>query len=136
MKQFTIILLLVAMYYAPAFSQTYKEMATVKEMAAKGDPASQFQLGVAYYYGEGAPLDMDMGMAYLRKSADNGYDRAQFEIGMILFELGANAEAKKYLEPVADDFPLAAEKLAEIFEKGLGTKKDPEQARKYRRMAN
>jgi len=57
MKTFLTIALLLA-FGAYAYSEyTPEQMAKMKELAANGDPAAQFNLGVAYCHAKGVPLD-------------------------------------------------------------------------------
>ena len=82
--KFAIILLLLAATAVAWGQTTQKEIAALKELAKKS-PSAQYQLGVAYFYGEGVERNPETGMLYLNKAADNGDSRAVLELGVIFF---------------------------------------------------
>ena len=45
--------------------------------AEKGSARAQFALAERYLFGEGVEYDPDAGMEWLRKAADNGYQKAK-----------------------------------------------------------
>jgi TPR repeat protein len=120
---------------ASTFGQTTKEFSGVREQAARGVASAQYELGIAYFYGEGtASWDPATGIAYLSKAAEGGYSRAALELGLI-FERQDYVSAREYLERVADEFPDAARALERIYREGLGVEPDAERAAMYQRMA-
>jgi uncharacterized protein len=52
-----------------------------RPLAEKGEAASQFNLGLLYYEGQGVPQDYETAAAWFRKAADQGYAKAQLNLG-------------------------------------------------------
>ena len=50
-------------------------------LADEGNPNGQFNLGLAYYNGQGVRQDFAQAMKWLRKAADQGVAGAQFILG-------------------------------------------------------
>lgn len=67
-----------------------------KEKAAKGDPASQYNMGVAYLFGDGVPQDKSAAARLLAESADKGYVPAQYTMGLLLHD-GVGVKQNKAL---------------------------------------
>ncbi|WAW09860.1 sel1 repeat family protein [Oxalobacter vibrioformis] len=55
----------------------------VKSRAEKGEVAAQLELALRYAEGDGVSMDYKKGFYWLKKSADNGYAVAQFNLGLI-----------------------------------------------------
>jgi TPR repeat protein len=55
----------------------------MKSDAASGDAAAQYVLGFSLLYGEGLPRDVGEGLAWLRKSGESGYLKAQAALGLL-----------------------------------------------------
>jgi TPR repeat protein len=49
--------------------------------AERGDAKSQWALGAMYYYGRGVPRDYGEAVRWYRKSAEQGYPQAQYDLG-------------------------------------------------------
>ncbi|GHV06701.1 hypothetical protein FACS189416_7410 [Bacteroidia bacterium] len=61
-----------------------RKKATVEELIAaaeSGNAAAQNKLGSMYYYGEGVPTDYHEAVRWYRKSAEQGNDEAQNNMG-------------------------------------------------------
>ena len=58
-----------------------------KEAAEHGDAVSQYNLGAAYRWGVGVPLDKAKAVEWIRKSAEQGYAVAQRMLGH-MYEIG------------------------------------------------
>lgn len=56
------------------------------EMAEKGNPTAQFDLGVMYYYGSGTELDTKKGVEWFQKAAKKGNPDAQIFLSAIYRE--------------------------------------------------
>ena len=54
-------------------------------LAAKGDAKAQYNLGNAYYSGEGVPQDYATSAYWLRKAADQGDAKAQYNLAVIYY---------------------------------------------------
>ena len=129
-NKFAIILLLLVATAAAWGQTTQKEIAALKELAKKS-PSAQYQLGVVYFYGEGVERDIDKGMMYLNKAADNDDGRAVLELGVIFYEQNDLKRAAEYLQKVSEEFPNAAYLLGRISEKN----KDMAKAKEWYRKA-
>ncbi|TMH61725.1 MAG: sel1 repeat family protein, partial [Betaproteobacteria bacterium] len=62
-------------------------LAAYEAAAKKGDRLAQFNLGVMLLRGEGKPVDLNSGIAWLTKAADAGMVQAQYNLGL-LYESG------------------------------------------------
>jgi TPR repeat protein len=49
--------------------------------AERGEKEAQFNLGLCYYYGDGASVDYHEAFNWFLKSAQQGYDKAQCNVG-------------------------------------------------------
>ena len=55
--------------------------------AEQGDAQAQFNLGVAYYNGEGVPKDKNRAIRWLRLAADQNFAEAQYSLATLLLEV-------------------------------------------------
>lgn len=102
--------------------------------AEQGHIQSQYQLGVCYEMGHGAPRNMTMAARNYRKAAENGHPEAQAKLARLLFD-GYYIPCD-YGEAVRF-FKLAAEKgnreaqagLAQCYESGRGVAQSIKNAR-------
>jgi hypothetical protein len=53
--------------------------------AERGDATAEHALSVMYTKGQGVPVDIKTGIAWLSKAAEHGDMRSQFELGVILY---------------------------------------------------
>jgi serine/threonine-protein kinase len=111
------------------------DLADVVNAANRGDPAAQNQLGVKYAQGENPiPRDDIKAVSLYRQAANQGFAKAETNLGdMYLFGRGglqqSNSDAASwYLKAAQQDWPDAQYRLAYLYEKGLGTDKDPAHA--------
>ena len=58
--------------------------AACRRLAREGDAVAQFNLGVMYQNGQGAPRDLSEAARWFRKAADQGYVDAEFNLGILL----------------------------------------------------
>ncbi len=81
-------------------------------LAAAGDMAAQFQLGVSYEKGLGVPIDTDKSLGWYQSAADRGYVKAQFSLALLLLDRPERRQiAIKYLEMAAKNgHAMAAKK--------------------------
>lgn len=61
------------------------EISRLRSAAESGDLDSMAQLGVMYYWGQGAPLDWDAARTWLRKASERGHRDAQAKLGAMFF---------------------------------------------------
>ena len=78
LKAIPVILILLTAFACPAFSE---DIQTLIRNAEGGDPKAQFNLGVAYYKGEGVPQDYAESMKWYRMAAEQGHAGAQCNLG-------------------------------------------------------
>lgn len=69
--------------------------------AEGGDADAQFNLGQAYRFGRGVPMDLAQAENWYRRAAQQGHLRAEDNLGLTLFQLKAYAEAFPLLEKSA-----------------------------------
>lgn len=69
-----------------------------RPLAAAGDADAQFNLGQAYKFGRGVPIDLAQAQSWFKRAADQGHVRAQDNYGIVLHQLGRRAEALPWLE--------------------------------------
>lgn len=54
-----------------------------KPLAEGGEAASQFNLGLLYYEGQGVPQDYEEAFRWFRRAANQGYVKAQLNLGAL-----------------------------------------------------
>lgn len=69
--------------------------------ALAGDPDAQFNMGQAYKFGRGVPMDLNIAADWFRKAAEKGHLQAADNYGLILFQNGQRKEALPWLESSA-----------------------------------
>lgn len=76
---------LVFILLAPACGPSAETIA-LERLAAQGDKIEQFNLGVRYATGNGAPLDYAKAVEWYVRAAEQGLAEAQYNLGMIYWE--------------------------------------------------
>ncbi len=108
--------------------------------AEQGDAEAQYELGAAYYHGEGVEQDRVLGLHWWRQAAEQGHARAQYGLG----EAYGTGRGVLYSQVIASEwFRKAAEqghaeaqyRLSMFYEDGLGVEQDQEQAVHWLRKA-
>jgi len=105
------------------------ELSRLRESAEKGDLNAQAQLGVMYYWGQGAPQDWPEAQIWLRKASERGHMDAQAKLGAMCF-LGQGAprnlaESIKWFRLAADQGePYAQGCMGVMYAVGEGVPKD------------
>lgn len=105
----------------------------IKMSAEDGNPVSQFQLGLAYYYGEGVEQDHNAAARWFAESAKQGYVHAKTALG-VCFRRGEGVlpdyiEAVSLFRLAADQGDLSAiYNLALCYHLGQGVSQDHETA--------
>ena len=116
------------------------DLKTAQEKAAGGDAEGQFFLGRAYFRGAGVPQDDTQAAAFYRKSAEQGFYKAQTNLGSLYLQGRGvkkdEAEAAKWYRKAADQgAALAEDSLGSLYIQGCGVPKDANEGLKWYRKA-
>ena len=105
------------------------DIAVLRKKAEQGDAAAQFELGDAYFLGQGIDLDYDSAIKWYMKSAEQGNADAEFALGFA-HTLGAgvgNAAAQNSMgcsyywgQGVEQDYTEAVKWLRMAADQGKG----------------
>ena len=68
------------------YDEALQAFSKIKKLADTGFSPAQFFTSQMYYNATGTELDNTMGLAYLRESANSGYPRAMYDLGVRLVE--------------------------------------------------
>jgi TPR repeat protein len=99
-----------------------------------------YKTGLKYYKGEGVKQDYTEAIKWFRKAADQGYAKAQLNIGW-MYEKGEGVsqdytEAMKWYRKAADQGDAEAQSnIGLMYEKGKGVTQDYAEAMKWYRKA-
>ena len=102
-----------------------QNLADVRQKAEGGDPIAQFDLARAYINGKDAAKDPVQGLAWLRKSADQGYFGAEYALAIMYLNGAATLpkdphEAGKWFrKAAAQQNKKSQDRLSEMLAKGL-----------------
>jgi TPR repeat protein len=105
----------------------------LKEFKADPTPASNYNLGVMYFKGEGVKADHLEGIEWFRKSAEKGYAQAQYVLGTI-YDGGKDVAldrvvAAKWYRKSAEQGHLQSQfNLGMMYVNGEGVEKDRNKA--------
>lgn len=105
-------------------------------VAQDGMERAQDLLGDLYYYGNGVEQDHSEAVKWFRRSAEQGYARAQNDLGW-MYELKQDySEAVKWYRKAAEQgYAYAQKNLGDMYEHGYGVTKDRSEARKWYQRA-
>jgi len=96
-----------------------------RPLAIAGDPDAQFNLGQAYKFGRGVPVDLAMAEDWYRRAALQGHARAEDNYGLALFEDNKRSDAAHWLEKsAARGEPRAQYVLGTMYFNGDAVTKD------------
>ncbi len=102
------------------------------ELAEKGDPLAQYNVGVMYDEGTGVPADIAKVESWWRKAAKQGHVGAQHNLALLLIERGKGPDfrnAATWLKSAAaTGFVVSQYSLAKLYATGLGVEKDDARA--------
>jgi TPR repeat protein len=73
-----------------------------RPLADKGDADAQFNMGQAYRFGKGVPKDLRITQSWYEKAAQQGHEKAQANLGVLLFDSGKRSEAMPWIRKAAD----------------------------------
>jgi hypothetical protein len=109
----------------------------LEQAVSKQNPQALFLQGVNYANGEGGVLkDLSMAERYFRKSADMGFNAAQFASAQVLLDLDRPAEAFAFALKGANGGCHEAQWLVgELYAFGHGCKQDSKEAHRWLRRA-
>jgi TPR repeat protein len=117
-----------------------KSLQEFKTLAAQGDAAAQFKVGLIYYKGQGVQSDYVEALNWFKKAALQGHPLAQYNAGY-MNEKGEGTpqdyvEAAKYYRQAAErGNQLAQYNLGYMYEKGQGVLPDEVQALMWYNLA-
>jgi S1-C subfamily serine protease len=105
-------------------------------LAEKGNPEAQERVGSMYLWGEGVARDLAKAVAWLRKSADQGYASAQYWLGTTYHFLLDDAEAVKWYRKGAEQGYVHAQvALGLCYESGEGIQQNYTEAVRWYQLA-
>ena len=126
-----------AIAQAPPRPQTLSanDLRQLTAKAEQGDVIAQYDLGVKYAIGQGAPNDLDEARKWYSKAALQGYAPAQYKLGLMYENLGSNEHGKDqsrdYAEAVTwygkaaqQGYAVSQFSLGEMYYDGRGAPKD------------
>lgn len=125
-------------------AQNYaKAMTILQPLAEAGDPAAQYYVAHMYEKGDGVAKDAGRTLEWYRRSAEQGYARAQYKLA-IGYAQGwpglakDEDEARQWLLKAAAGGSSSAQRvLGNAYERGeLGFARDPDRARYWLERAN
>jgi hypothetical protein len=134
-------LLIALLILSTTCTVTAQSIATIKKQADKGDAKAQYDLGEAYYNGDGAPKDYTQAAFWYRKSADHGYARAQYNLGYLYYTgMGVSQDSVKaaslYREAAEQGVGWAQYGLANLYVTGEGVAQDYAEAYLWLELAS
>jgi TPR repeat protein len=111
-----------------------------RKAAEQGDAKAQYNLGAAYYKGEGVSQDKAEAVRWIRKAAEQGFAKAQTSLGMAYYKGEGvskdNAEAVKWYRKAAEQGHADGQhNLGMIYYLGEGVSQDNAEAVKWYRKA-
>ena len=114
--------------------------ANIKELADKGDPAAQYEMGARYAEGREGPRDYKLAAQWFEKSAVQGVAQAQYRLGAIYEKgLGATRDlalAHLWYQKAAEQGNVRAmHNLAVVIAEGVDSKPDYASAAEWFRKA-
>ena len=100
--------------------------------AEAGDAVAPFNVGVCSLQGKGLPVDIEKGIAWLRKAAEQGHAQAYLPLANELAQLDREDEARTWFARAAETGNLAAMmKVGRWYRDGVGGPADAVQAARW-----
>jgi hypothetical protein len=137
---FFLIILALGLMSEKTLSTTQTEIELLRQAAELGYVAAQFQLGTAYYTGQGVPQDFQEAVKWYRKVAEQGFAVAQHNLG-VAYSKGEGVPQNHekafgwYRKAAEQGDSSAQNNLGNMFRRGQGVPKDYVQAVKWYRKA-
>jgi len=116
----------------PAPVQGTDAQQSLRELAEKGQPQAQVDLGLLYAKGIGVEKDYAIAMQWFQRAAEQDAPRALYLVG-VMYERGFGVPRNYdtaldwYRRAAAKNAPLAELALARFYGQGLGVERDPAQ---------
>jgi hypothetical protein len=66
-------------------SNDEKSVDVLLELAEKGDPEAQYNIGVIYFFGKEVPQNQANAFTWFKKAAEQGYNAAQYALGRMYY---------------------------------------------------
>ena len=120
--------------------QKSSNVTDVRQLAEKGDPSAQHNLGLMYANGSGVGKDEAEAVKWYRKAAEQGNAAAQNDLG-VMYAKGSGVEkdeveAFKWYQKAAEQGLASAQtNLGAMYADGSGVEKDDKEAVKFFRKA-
>ena len=116
------------------------ELKELLEQARQGDASAQYNLGNAYYSGEGVQQDYKESVKWWRKAAEQGYEFAQYNLGKAYYKgKGVQQDYKEsvkwYRKAAEQGYASAQCNLGCAYYNGEGIQQDYKEAVKWYRKA-
>ncbi|MDR2220609.1 MAG: sel1 repeat family protein [Methylobacillus sp.] len=114
---------------------------TLTSKAQDGDRLAQYNLGLAYDFGQGVPQDYTQAAQWYRKAAEQNYADAQYSLGM-LHDLGQGVpqnygQALRWYRKAAEQgHSYAQYSMGMLYAFGQGVPRDYEQAEQWFRKSS
>jgi hypothetical protein len=97
-----------------------------RPLAEKGNAEAQFNLGQAYRFGRGVPINLGAAQVWYERAARKGHDLAQLTVGELLFDNGNKAAGVAWLKMAAEKGQSRAMLLYGLaLFNGDGVRRDP-----------
>lgn len=77
-------------------------IAAWRPLAEQGDADAQFNLGQAYRFGKGVPVDLALAELWYRRAAGQGHVQAEDNLALVLFQAGKHKDALPLIRKAAD----------------------------------
>lgn len=113
------------------FADTPTDFSIAAErLAEAGDVFTQYNLGLMYYYGDGAYTDINKSVKWLTRAAEQGYADAQYHLGVMYNNyvkapnLDYNQAMYWYKKAAAQNHADAQNNIGILYQNGQGVEQD------------
>jgi TPR repeat protein len=111
-------------------------VANWRPLAAKGDADAQFNLGQAYRWGRGVPINLAEAQGWYERAAQKGQVNAQFILGGLLYENGNRVAGLRWMKAASEQGePRAMLIYGRALFNGDGVSQDPVRGYAYVKRA-
>jgi TPR repeat protein len=129
----TVFMLLSVVISLPSLSQADGLFDFQMKLAEKGNAEAEFKVGEMYETGFGVQQDMKQAESWIKKAAEKGHETANFKL--LYWDLEKNgvtssnkAEFESLQAKAKEGNPPAEYYVGKMYSRGVGVKKDPDQA--------
>lgn len=123
---------------AEAYQRGEKELAVrhLQNAATAGDAIAQYNLSVAYSNGDGVAADIKTALLWLQKSAENGYQTAQYDLALYYLQQSNLKLAAQWMKrAAASGSAPAAFNYGMMLMRGDGVEKNIAEGKRYLQQA-